>query len=218
MFRMPSAVSIAGRSSSVTNSFVNGIIPVFPPSDAEIDEALSVLGMALDTIACVYCGDPVTEWDHLRPLVRDKRPTGFVSEIANLVPACGKCNQSKGGSYWKDWMLGPAPRSPKSRNIPELQRRVERLEAYEAWRKLMLVDFGSVAGEELWQQHWLNHQRLMDLMVECQQTADEIKRAVKAECFPGPSVTRVQRGPSLSGTLTRRGRAADNGGMTRVVD
>jgi len=47
---------------------------------------------------------PTTDWDHLRPLVRNRRPTGFISEIKNLVPSCGPCNQSKGAADWKAWM------------------------------------------------------------------------------------------------------------------
>lgn len=37
---MPKAVRIVGRSSSITNSFVNGIISVIPPTAEQIDEAL----------------------------------------------------------------------------------------------------------------------------------------------------------------------------------
>ena len=65
---MPNPVRIMGRSSSITNSFVNGIIPVVPPTAAQVDEALSVLGM--EEAVCAYCGGPFTEWDHLRPLGR----------------------------------------------------------------------------------------------------------------------------------------------------
>ncbi len=93
---MPVPVKIMARTSSITNSFVNGIIPVIQPNDEEIVEALSILGMTPDTVCCAYCGDASTEWDHLRAIVKDRRPTGYISEIHNLVPACGKCNQSKG--------------------------------------------------------------------------------------------------------------------------
>lgn len=109
---MPKAVRITGRSSSITNSFVNGIVPVIRPSDAEIDEALEVLRMSAEVV-CAYCGDRATEWDHLRPLVQNQRPTGYIHEIHNLVPACGKCNQSKGNKPWREWMFGPARLSPK---------------------------------------------------------------------------------------------------------
>lgn len=186
MFKMPNAVSITGRSSTITNSFVNSIIPLFHPTEDEIEEALSVLGMSLSDVNCAYCGDTASEWDHLRPLVKDRRPTGYVSEIANLVPACGKCNQSKGGSYWRDWMLGPAVRSPRTRAVPDLETRVQRLEAYECWREPRHVDFESLVGEELWAQHWHNHARLMELMIECQKTAEEIRLVVKAASSSAP--------------------------------
>jgi hypothetical protein len=34
LFRMPRPVKITGRSSSITNSFINSIIPVIPPSES----------------------------------------------------------------------------------------------------------------------------------------------------------------------------------------
>lgn len=126
-FKMPRPVSIAGRISTITNSFVNGIIPVVEPSDEEVEGALRVLGISPDDVRCAYCGDPATEWDHLNPIVSGKRPTGFISEIHNLVPACGKCNQSKGGSEWREWITGPAPLSPASRGVPDLEERISRI-------------------------------------------------------------------------------------------
>src|SRR5687767_102420 len=95
-FRMPSVQTMMSRKSSITNAFVNSLIPVIEPSAAEIAEALTILGMTVEDVRCAYCGDVASEWDHLRPLVVGRRPTGFISEIGNLVPSCGKCNQSKG--------------------------------------------------------------------------------------------------------------------------
>lgn len=175
---MPTAVRITGRTSTITNSFVNSIIPVFHPTPDEVQEALSVLGMTPATVRCAYCGDPATEWDHLRPLVKGQRPTGHVSEIANLVPACGKCNQSKSGHDWRLWMVGAAPQSPKTRQISDLEARVARLDAYERWRKPRMVNFETIAGPELWSRHWENHKRLLALMSESQVTAEAIRRSV----------------------------------------
>ena len=115
VFNMPNPVTIMGRSSSITNSFVNGIIPVIEPTESEIREALKILEQNEDDVRCVYCGDKKTEWDHLHPLIINKKHTGYITEIANLVPACGKCNQSKGNSNWKDWMISNAEKSPKTR-------------------------------------------------------------------------------------------------------
>src|ERR1700761_377168 len=103
-FRMPTPVKITGRTSTITNSFVNGIVPYVYPTEEEVAEALDILGLDADDLRCAYCGDRSTEWDHLRPLVTGKRPTGYIGEIANLVPSCSKCNQSKGARNWREWM------------------------------------------------------------------------------------------------------------------
>src|SRR5260370_29886624 len=101
-FQMPAVATLVSRKSSITNAFVNTLIPQIIPSLEEIEQALKILGMDLVDVRCAYCGDKMTEWDHLRPLVVKQRPTGYISEIANLVPACGKCNQSKGNSSWRE--------------------------------------------------------------------------------------------------------------------
>ena len=120
-------LTITSRTSSITNSFVRALIPCIEPSKEEYALALAVLGMTPEELSCVYCGNARTDWDHLRPLVRDGRPTGYINEIRNLVPSCGHCNQSKGRSHWRDWMLGDARGSPKTRRIQDLAERMERL-------------------------------------------------------------------------------------------
>ena len=131
VFSMPKPVKITDRISSITNAFVNGIIPCIMPTEEKLKEALRILGLDEKDLRCAFCGDKSTEWDHLRPLVVQKRPTGYISEIYNLVPACGKCNQSKGNKNWKEWMLSEAKLSPKMRNIPNLHEKIERLQEYE---------------------------------------------------------------------------------------
>src|SRR5205814_8291171 len=101
---MPTVMKITGRSSSITNAFVGAIIPAVLPSEAEIREALAVRNMSPESVSCAYCGGRYTEWDHLRPLVIQRKPTGFISEIANLVPSYGTCNQSKGKREWREWI------------------------------------------------------------------------------------------------------------------
>jgi len=101
---MPNFQTMVSRKSSITNAFVSSLIPVIEPVDQDIVDALRILGMSPDDVRCAYCGDKSTEWDHLRPLVVNRRPTGYISEIANLVPSCGKCNQSKGNKNWLKWI------------------------------------------------------------------------------------------------------------------
>ena len=176
---MPRPVKVSGRTSTITNSFVNGIIPVRMPTEDEIQRALAVLGMTPADVVCTYCGDPSTEWDHLEPIVSNKRPTGYISEISNLVPACGKCNQSKSGRHWKDWMLGSAAQSPRTRQLPDLIERVSRLEEYETTFPRVRIDFESVIPAELWNCHWKNHDQLLQLMHEFQKVADQVREGAE---------------------------------------
>src|SRR5467141_2592011 len=137
---LPAPMSVTGRSSSITNAFINAIIPVIEPTEEEELEALEVLQIDPKDIRCAYCGDKATEWDHLRPIITNQEPTGYITEIANLVPSCGKCNQSKGKSNWRTWMTGPARLSPRMRGIGDLDMRISRLELYERWREPHRID------------------------------------------------------------------------------
>ncbi len=173
LFKMPKPVKITGRSSSITNSFVNSIIPVIQPTEGQVKEALTILGI-LDNYQCVYCGDTATEWDHLRPLVLNKKPTGYISEVQNLVPACGKCNQSKGNKNWGAWMVSDAPLSPKKRNIPDIKERIEKLKKYETWGTAIQMDFQEILEKEDWEQHWKNCERIQETMRNAQILAAKI--------------------------------------------
>lgn len=141
---------ISGRASSITAAFFQAITPAVLPTDDEVDEALAILGMAPGRCRCAYCGDAKTEWDHFRPTVLNRQPTGYITEIANLVPSCGKCNQSKGNKHWKAWMLGAAVRSPSRRRIADLDARIARLEAFEGWRTPVRLDYAALLGTARW--------------------------------------------------------------------
>jgi len=168
VFKMPVPMKITGRSSSITNSFVNSIIPAFIPTDSEIEQALLILGMDLNTVECIYCGANHTEWDHLRPIVLDKKPTGYVSEIQNLVPSCSKCNQSKGNKAWDKWITGSAKLSPKSRKIRDLKHRIETLTNYTNWKTPTKIDFETELDTSLWAKHWNNCEEIQKLLIEAQ--------------------------------------------------
>lgn len=175
VFKMPVPMKISGRSSTITNSFVNSIIPVIQPSNEDITEALNLLGMNYETIECSYCGDGYSEWDHLRPLVKNKMPTGYVSEIQNLIPSCSKCNQSKGNKDWGSWIISAASKSPKTRGVPDLKARINRIKDYMEWREPTLVDFEKVVGADLWKEHWSNCQKVQELLIESQKISEKIK-------------------------------------------
>lgn len=178
LFRMPTPMKITGRSSSITNAFINSIIPVVQPSAEEVQQALEILGMTPDTFQCAYCGSVASEWDHLRPLVKDKTPTGYISEIHNLVPSCGKCNQSKGNKEWKTWILSTAKLSPSARGIKDIPERVKRLEAYENSKAPTILNFAAIVGPEVWARHQNNLEQVQSLMRESQELAAKINAEV----------------------------------------
>ena len=180
-FSMPNRVKITGRSSSITNSFVQSLIPEIQPTHAEVGEALSILEIDAEDPTCAYCGDATTEWDHLRPLVRDKMPTGFISEIGNLVPSCGKCNQSKGNKPWRNWMQSSAKRSPASRGVGDLEQRIRCLARFEQWKRPNPLDLRRIVGEEQWLSYWSRRDALLESMKESQKLAEQIRDTVLAK-------------------------------------
>jgi hypothetical protein len=175
---MPEVQTMVSRKSSITNAFVNAVIPVVAPTTSEVAESLAILGLDPADLRCAYCGDKSTEWDHLRPLVLNRRPTGFITEIANLVPACGKCNQSKGNKVWKDWMLSKARLSPTGRGLSNTIDRISRLEAYENWRRPTQLNFEIILGGEKWEQYWALCEDVIEELRACQQVADSIKMTI----------------------------------------
>ena len=174
-FRMPSVQTMMSRKSSITNAFVSAIIPIVEPTAAEVAQALTILGMRAETVQCAYCGDKASEWDHLRPLVVDRRPTGYISEIGNLVPSCGKCNQFKGNKNWIEWIVSNAPHAPARRGVIGLSSRIERLKEYERWRPAEPIDFEAILGPELYAQYWLKLDQAIEYMRECQVFAQALR-------------------------------------------
>lgn len=179
VFKMPKQVNIVGRSSSITNSFVNGIIPYIYPTELEIKEALEILELNVDDLRCAYCGDKSTEWDHLRPIVKNKKPTGYISDIYNLVPACGKCNQSKGNKPWNEWIESDAALSPKTRMVTNLKEKIKLLTKYEKWGNVRPIDFESIIDPDTWKEHWNNCEKLHEDMRKAQELSLIIKLKIK---------------------------------------
>ena len=176
-------LKITSRTSSVTNGFVQAILPDFPPTAEQRDALFAVLGMNMNNVRCVYCGDKATDWDHLQPLVKGKRPTGHLTDYRNLVPACGRCNQSKGGHHWRSWMSGKAVNSPATRGVADLDARIGILERYELWASATPIDFAKIVGEARWSAYWDRLSQIEALMRDAQEEAavlrDRISHAVR---------------------------------------
>lgn len=180
-FDLPGRSRITGRKSTLTGLFFVSITPIIEPTDDEVRNALRILGMAEGQCVCAYCGDPRTEWDHFRPIVQNRKPTGYITEIANLVPSCSKCNQSKGNKYWKDWILSDAPRSPKSRNAPNLEEKIRRLESYEKLCTAKRINYEEIVGHELWHSHMGYLDQVLGVLSEAEQHAEQLRDTLENE-------------------------------------
>jgi 5-methylcytosine-specific restriction endonuclease McrA len=178
-FNMPSGTTITGRTSSIRNVFVAAIVSLISPSAEEIRQVLSILQTTPSNLECTYCGSRATEWDHLRPLVNNGKPTGYVTCIRNLVPSCGKCNQSKGKSDWKVWMMSNARFSPKSRGVADLEARIARLQRFEEWASCEPIRIEEQVDPELWARYYKLQNEILEKMREAQALALEISKSLK---------------------------------------
>lgn len=110
--KIPGKATISNRTSTMASQFARARAPYVVPTNEQFSERYCVLGINPEAPECIYCGGTPTEWDHLRPMVSGSKWTGYFTEIANLVPACGKCNQSRGSKPIDQWMRSRAPWSP----------------------------------------------------------------------------------------------------------
>ena len=180
-FKMPGGSTITGRATSIRNVFVAAIIPIVRPRAEEIRKVLEILKLDPSDLRCSYCGDKASEWDHLQPLVKAGKPTGYPSSIKNLVPSCGKCNQSKGSTNWKDWMRGIARHSPSARKIADIEHRITRLEQFESWANCIPLNVKDLVSPNLWEQYYVMQEDILNRMRDAQKLATEIAREIKSQ-------------------------------------
>ncbi|MCT2398585.1 HNH endonuclease [Novosphingobium mangrovi (ex Huang et al. 2023)] len=173
-------LKITSRTSSVTNGFVQAILPDALPDREEHGAILAMLEQNPNRLTCVYCGDPAQHWDHLNPYVKGKRPSGYLNEARNLVPACGPCNTSKSGHDWRAWMFGNAKGSPATRGIPNLNTLAARIDNMVALSELKPIDLRTMIDPELWNRYWSRLEEIEALLIAAQREAAEIQEQIAA--------------------------------------
>jgi len=170
---------IRTRMSSLAAVFVQAIIPrrVDKAAQAALYERFGI-----NSNECVYCGQTATDKDHFRAIVSGGRPSGYFHTAENIVPSCGRCNQSKSGSDWKAWMeSATAKHSPTRKNIEGTRDRIARLSAFAGTvdkPSLTVQEMREVAGESLWDGYWAQLEAIGRLLDRAQQDADKICEAL----------------------------------------
>lgn len=174
--KFPKDTKISGRTSTIRGSFIKAIIPIIVPKEEEVERAMEILRQNKEELFCSYCGDKASEWEHFRPIVTNKLPTGYITEIYNLVPSCGKCNQSKRSEYWKTWIIGKAKFSPKSREISDLDNKIKYLDEFELWSNKFVTKIPtSFLDSEKLKMYLESCEKLIDTFKNYQLIAEEIK-------------------------------------------
>lgn len=99
-FKYPTADHIGGRTSTICRSMACTLLDREACSPKEEKKWMRYFPEK----KCAYCGKTATHLDHLHALIIDRKPTGYGTEPANLVPCCGECNQPKGNMLWEEFM------------------------------------------------------------------------------------------------------------------
>ena len=185
-FKLPTKIYLNQRKSSIVNAFFNGIIPVKKPSKKEIEEHKKVLGMSNSEYKCIYCGNEATTQDHLNALVRDKKPTGYITELANLVPSCTGCNSSKGNKDWRTFIKylyenDKLNNSKKSINSNQYMKALKKLEKFESFYKPKKLDLESEPFKKLFKIHIANLNKVLSLLDKSVETERLLAKKLQEE-------------------------------------
>lgn len=176
--KVPTNDTIKSRTSTIAKSLATSIIPRIEPTQDEIKRVKAFFSVD-DGLRCAYCSDPATEWDHFHPLIKDKKPSGYVTEIFNLVPCCRNCNSSKGNREWKEWMKDSTPaKSPLGRGKdPKLiEANIDKLQEYDNNFDKRFIDWSNVDGFE---KYWENYNEICKAIDKAQDQADKFKKNFK---------------------------------------
>ena len=82
-FKMPTKSDLKGRTSTISNAFAISVTPYIVPSEEEVKKLYQELDIKEGQ--CAYCLGNGNCRDHLKPLVKDGMPTGYITDITNII-------------------------------------------------------------------------------------------------------------------------------------
>jgi len=162
------------RKTTVNHAFASAIAPVDLYDPVRLAEALRLLGQDPNgELTCVYCGTPAQTWDHLIGLVKQAELRGYGHQLGNLVPCCGTCNSQKGAKDWVTHLQGVVPEQTA------FESRRAQIAAY-LDRYAIPVNLERAAKElpQRWKRYCEIKQQILQLMVEADTVADELRNVV----------------------------------------
>jgi hypothetical protein len=88
------------------------------------------------------------------------------------------CNQSKGASDWREWMMGKARGSPTTRNVTDVHDRMGRLSRFEAWGNVRPIAFEGLISKAVWDEYWSQLDAVLDAMRIAQEKAAIVRDSI----------------------------------------
>lgn len=178
-FKLPTKSDLKSRTSTISNAFAIAITPYIYPSLNEIEHFLKELH--LEQGQCAYCLGKANAMDHVKPLVTGGLPTGYITEIRNLVPCCSACNSAKGAQDFRAWYKS-------EKNIKRLHS--EGLTDTEIDERFDIVsryidkipapiDYKTILGDNLWNEFLHRKEEMVRLLKEDQLFCDELSAIIK---------------------------------------
>jgi hypothetical protein len=174
---LPNATTYSAKTSTITKAFADAIAPSRYPTQEEYDEYIKIFPLNEGAKTCAYCGGAFRYYEHFRPIVKDKQPTGYGSDIYNLVPSCNDCNEKKRGEGWREFM---ETRKKVASDISAHDERVCRLERFEEWgnERVIKIDYEELIGKETWKKYQEDRDRIHTMLRECHELQKEIRKSV----------------------------------------
>ena len=180
-FKLPAKADLKGRTSTISNAFAIAITPYLMPTERDIKNFWDALEIREGQ--CAYCLGEGNAMDHLKPLVTNGLPTGYITEIKNLVPCCSACNSAKGAKDFKDWYLSDNNLHrlyAKGLSNDIIRKRYDIIEKYIKDIPAPL-NYSEILGDELWSEFLRRSQKMIDLLREDQAFCDKLSAIISKD-------------------------------------
>ena len=182
--KMPSKATLSSRKSTINNAFAHSIVPYIRPNDDEYEKY--AFKDEFEKKQCVYCGAPAQSMDHFQSIIKEKDPSGYITDIRNLVPCCAKCNSSKGSKEFSEWYGLPETRDYiKAQNHFTTETMIEqnhdRIASHFKKNPPIQYDFKSIVGQEEWEEFLNMKKELLEQIEKCQEKCKEIAEKISKQ-------------------------------------
>lgn len=182
-YKMPTKSDLKARSSTISNAFAVSIAPYIHPSEMEVNQSYKEL--EIENGQCAYCLQTGAGKDHLRPLVTNGMPTGYITNINNLVPCCNSCNSSKGAKNFTEWYLSKdnLQRLHTIGLTDELiKKRFEIILRYE--QKIgEPINYKAIVGDDLWEEFNSRRKELIRILNENQEFCNMLNKIIMKKLY-----------------------------------